>query len=315
MILTSSYELNWFAQILEIDPWYEAIRAAPPGGVEHRFTVFGIPRHERDSMPLHAVLFGHELGHIRTVLVSLLRDVDVAPPAAVLARATNDAARDALLNVAINLARSWLSEFAADAFGALCYGPAALFALSEVAGPPSQHLQDHGSHPSRARRLAIALRILDERGFGDVAGLTDAFAGYRSEADLDHPVANELWSIVWTLVIRPQLDELIQRCQQALAPDELLDPIDWPRVRSASTELGRGRTIGERLGEDGSSHPEDLNIILNAAWLRKLEGADDLLQGTGLDPQSVSGLVRSNTILDQLVLKSFEIAGILEDRR
>lgn len=308
VVLFSSYEYNYFVRTYDFEDLFGLIVRSCPHELKRRFLLLSIPRVERDSAPLHAVLLGHEINHVRTWATDPFVGLRVYVPSPDVDAAPTPAAKDAREEMFRERQVFWFHEFAADIYAALCYGPAALLSLGEVVGFVGPLDRDWPTHPSAARRLAITLRVLGKSGFYEVTDLQQHLAPYVASAQLDHPSA-PLNEQIWPTV-RDQLDALILKCEAAISPGERFVAARWPEVVSAADALAQGLPIGEVV-RDGTRVAADPPLILNAAWLRKVGGLDGLAACLGLDVGRVSTTLKANAVLDQLVLKSFEIAATI----
>lgn len=288
--------------------------AAPAG---EPFLFLRIPRIERDSGTLHAVIAGHELGHLRDWNHHLS---DIKPPIMVPSEwldQTNSIKLEKLDDWARfqSVAMRWSAEIVADIVAALTFGPASLQALSELVGTLGGWGIDAESHPGTDRRAALILDLLSREGFaqvGDVGGLMSHFAAETSAAlarpvDIDGSPFPDADRAAWGLV-HMKLPELEAACRAAIEDDELFDASDWPLVSEAMRRFTLGQPSGEYFDQSGDLVPQRDAVILNAAYAVRTTSLDVLGSILGLDVRDPSDVSSASAVLDGLVLKSFEVA-------
>jgi hypothetical protein len=281
------------------------------------FVFISVPGVERDSVALHAVLLGHEAGHLRDWYLRLSEGfvLDV-PPQLV----DSDGKPGEGYGEYVKIATNWTEECVADILSCLTIGPVALLALPEVAGGAGELAVDSDSHPGTDRRIELMLRVLHQQGFDVVSGLTEAFSGYKTLCgdawkrivqgpDLNQQIASLV--LAW---IRTQLDELIRVCTSNVPASDLFTSDYWPLVESAASMLGGGLPCGEIILAGRSRAAARPEVILNASWLVKVQGLQALGQQLGVvltEDSHISDVSRVSEVLDRLTLKSFEIAEFL----
>jgi hypothetical protein len=290
----------------------------PDDGVT--FLFLRMPAVERDSACLHTMLLGHELGHYRDVAYGLSKpaadDARQRPPG----RWCDDTGTPALEHVASYeryafLVRKWTREIAADTAACLTFGPAALCALGELVGTLGGWGRDSHTHPAPDRRAALMLDHLERLGYSSVDGLDALLGHYRTEvtgstarravvADLPPNDADDL---AWQRVLA-EVPQLETACVATLTPEERFRPDDWGAVEQAAAWLRSGLPCGEVLGANQSLAPVREAVIVNAAWVVRLDGFGRLRDV--VHPAVAARTSRVSAVLDDLVLKSFEIAEV-----
>jgi hypothetical protein len=276
----------------------------------------------KDSIALHAILVGHEIGHLRQFETGVA--AGFAPP-------VPDAWKDADGNVApdheesfdkyVRLVSNWGEELAADIFSCLTLGPVALLALPEVVGIAAELDEDSDSHPAAGRRIRLMAEFLLARGFGavEVAGeainaYADQFANAPAEdINIDEPNLVEPATEAWT-VLRGFVEELREDCIVELDANSVMGPDAWPAVLRARDLLRWGLPCGDTWSDEANaSTPTPITVILNAAWLVKIQHLGDLASVVATSISTTEGIGEVSYVLDQLVTKSIEIANHLKE--
>ena len=287
--------------------------AGPPD-----FLFVSAPSVERDSAALHAVILGHELGHLRDWHALLSDGFPLDVPAELL---DADGKPTEGYGDYIDTATNWTEELVADVFSCLTIGPAAVLWLPELTSTGGTMDVDFPSHPGSDRRVCLMLRVLEEQGFASAEGFEEVFTGYGTlfGRAWERPVKGaELGSLdVATLTltwIRNHLEELIRKCREVVPNDQLFTIAQWKDVIAAGAMLRLGLPCGELLSDAGVRVPASPEVVLNAAWLVKLHYLQELAGQLGINLTDQSGLQdisRVNDVLDRLALKSIEISSFM----
>jgi len=170
--------------------------------------------------------------------------------------------------------RSHLAELFADSFATCVCGPAFACTLVVLRFDPTaeEATRDSLTHPSYARRVALALRVLEERKkeIEDAAwaALIDELAvTWRSSLELSRPGSG-----VDEPVIAPATASARDPVSKLLAILDLVPQVSyrsWGRTKRLVPLLaGSGAQIGL---EEGIT----IRDALNAAWLARLRSPDD----------------------------------------
>ena len=283
------------------------------------FVFVSAPSVERDSAALHAVILGHELGHLRDWYAGVSKGMKADVPTGLLDSKGRPKRgyRDY-----IDTTTNWTEELVADIFSCLTIGPAAVLWLPELNSTGGTMDADFPSHPGSDRRVNLMLRVLGDLGFATANGLADVFAGYgdlfgrawdRTVQGSEFPSATvATLTLEW---IRDHLAELIQGCRDALPKDQIFQLDRWGDVQAAAAMLRRGLPCGELFGKDGKRTFAAPEVVLNAAWLVKLDGLKELGEQIGVmlsDSSPLEDLSKVNDVLDRLALKSLEISSFLQ---
>lgn len=315
-VLHSEYRFNYGIGQYTTDE-LEALPAKIP--IDHqRFVTFALPRIARDSLTLHAVLLGHELGHLRQwhSPIPTSGKVETLPEDLLRSITDTDQRLKVLLTVK-GITRNWINEFVADTYSALLIGPASLLALGELGAAVGSTTHDSETHPATDRRLSVIMKVLAGQGFLEprlhvgfrsLEELESANLRYSSDMDRDPPnqptgflnfsALRTAWNIVhgW-------IDDIVNECSSSLPP-ELKFGIDrWGIARDVAECLAEGRPVGGSLSKTALL-PAD---VLNGAWLVRVSRMEDLAKVAGLDRDGQLSHVRTSKVLDDLVLKSLEI--------
>lgn len=112
------------------------------------------PRALRDAACLHAVLIGHELGHLLEWKTSLSSKLG-RPPTPSEYQENPDPFAAALEALYVRVASSWTTELEADLVSVLLLGPAAVLAMFEHTNDLSSFDADILTHPAGNRRVAF----------------------------------------------------------------------------------------------------------------------------------------------------------------
>lgn len=290
-----------------------------PADPEHTYSyVFAAPWLDQESLILHSVMLGHELGHVRVwrhgTRAAFAENFEVP-----LAESS-----DRLDCMAY--AQDWLDEIAADLFAVYAIGPAAILGLTEVVGSPSEAMIDYATHPAAHRRVRVMVDALTE----DLAynansveddWLQDILARARADVQTRGTLSSqpgdqangrvhaegvgqfqpeEVWAVV-----EPLLVKLRAHCKAAVGED-VLHVWEWDKeVVPASEDLANGLPCGECQAEDGLRESRT-RVILNAGWRTKLHMFGRFRQE--FHPSVDKGTI--NRRLDELVLKSLEVAQV-----
>lgn len=291
--------------------------AAASQGSGKPFWFLRIPRIERDSGTLHTVIAGHELGHLRDWTYGLRR---LPPPISVPNQWLDPAGSIQIqylpaLQRFASVASAWAGEIVADVVAGFMFGPASLQALSELVGTLGMWAVDSATHPGTDRRAAIIVDLLSQAGFAavpDVAVLLNHFTTETGGAltrpvDIDRSPYPESDQAAWELLMT-KLPALVAVCDNAIQTDERFVTADWTFVTDAERRLSAGQPCGERFDSTGNPVPESDAVILNAAYLVKSKTLADLGSVLGLDTGDPPQASQAAAVLDELVLKSFEVA-------
>lgn len=316
-VLASEHRYNYAIGYHELSRWQNTVATDGAAGnvAPQRFIHFTIPRATRDSMSLHAVLLGHEIGHLREWHSPLATDDRFL---VVFPEDRLDADRFTIPLIAVKdsfnrTSRSWMAEFVADVYAALLLGPGALFALDEIAAAVNSYV-DTATHPSTPRRIAIMVRVLDRSGFLNVEAVgRSMYEHLLAYVDLSRGALDRqpeegsvpVMSLVWNC-LRPLMEDLIEACSERIGSP--FEAREWWAVERAARLLEGGRPCGELEMHDHlvATPPA---VILNAGWLIKATALASLVDELGFDPTLASSEIRANHVLEQLVLKSFEISS------
>lgn len=163
--------------------------------------------------------------------------------------------------------RSHLTELFADAFASCACGPAFVCTLVVLRFDPTakEATQDLPTHPSHARRVALALRVLEEKSIEDVswAGLVEELAeAWRSSLEVSRSgsAVDEPAAAPASASARDPVSKLLAIL--ALMP------------RASYRSWGRAQRLAPLLaGSSVLETPEEgvtIRDALNAAWLARL---------------------------------------------
>lgn len=289
--------------------------------IDQSFVLFSVPRLEKDSAALHAMVLGHECGHVRDWRQKITYRVEEEIPTAYIGP-DHFVVKDLLTQeygAFARVAHSWVREVVADIYAAFLIGPAALFCLSELTSNLRSFTADSDSHPASDRRLKVMLTVLESTGFGGVADVSDLWKPIADDVkdSLDRSVrittkrrvaigadaAQAAWE--W---VKGMIDDLVEACRASLSPDEIFAYDRWDKdVLPAAKRLGSGLPHGEYRSAANEILSASERVILNAAWFVRLSRLDSLREELGLD-NSIASITKARLVLDQLVLKSFEVA-------
>jgi hypothetical protein len=283
---------------------------------ERDFLFLSLPTLERDAAPLHGILLGHELGHLRDWYNDISGSLQFQLPGELTddtGELTLETAREAEVFTAV--AKSWAIEIVADIFSAIQFGPAALLALPELASGGSLLNVDSSTHPGIDRRISVVCDVLRDCGFEAIPRIGELIAEYEDvvEGALDRDVAlKELmkWKgpqLAWDW-LRALIPELKDKCRAALAEGKI-SPSSWDQVDYAVKLLISGQPCGETLRGQGDVTPISIEAILNAAWMVRLDYTEALADEIGVDAETFEGLVDLSSVIDGLTLKSIEISA------
>ena len=275
-----------------------------------------IPSVERDTATLHAIILGHEIGHLRDWALGLSASVKTPPPDSWC----DSAGQLQLEHVAgfqryAFIAAHWTAEVVADILAAQLLGPASLCAFGELIGNLAIWGTDSTTHPAPDRRAAIIIEVLEGLGYMDVTELRPLLKHYEAEsqAAAQRRAAafgvppHEADELAWQLV-HSEVPRLITACAAASQPGERFSASDWPRVEEARGLLSSGRPCGEVIRPGPTPEEVPDAVIINAGWLARLDGMVELAGILGLDASIPNQTSQVSAVLDGLVLKSFEIA-------
>lgn len=320
VVLYASEHLNYSIERHD-DPLTALAPQISPGAAPHPlgdpFLFLRIPRVERDSGSLHAIIAGHELGHLRDWAHGLSA---IGPPILVPA---NWVDASGAIKIGYldhyerfeSVASRWAAETVADMIAALTLGPASLQALSELVGTLGAWAIDSVSHPGTDRRAATIVDIIARAGFDQIPDVAAQLVHFEGESvnaltrdvrieDSPYPEAD---TAAWEFV-RAKLGDLEAATRGVVSIDERITPAEWPLVVAAEARLSSGQPCGERFGGSGEPLPESDAVIFNAAYLARFRGLTGLGTVTGLDTLDPAQASLAGAILDGLVLKSFEVA-------
>lgn len=276
------------------------------------FLLLSVPQVEKDAALLHAILLGHEIGHLWDWEQRITRRLVAAPASP----SRQDAARSELVY-------KWIGELVADVLSCLLIGPAALFALEELASITTTHEVDLPTHPRAARRMKLMVEVLSEQnGFVDDQGndvlqpfIDQSETAFEQPAVVDTPVSGEEsvqdeWNAVLNL-----LPDIKRLCGEAIPNERRFGKDRWDASITASALLRSGLPCGEQPGaSQRESVAVEPAVILNATWLAKMHGLGDLAQQLGSEvdiARGIEDLTLADEALDRIALKSLEISGQL----
>jgi hypothetical protein len=310
-VLSSSFSYNYSIGVCHFADFYSLIKA-PQLAPKKDFVVVQIPRLESQSLPLHAILIGHEMGHLFEMHAQISDKLSLPiPPKLGIPLPEPGAAqrRDTF----VSHRASWIREILADIFSVLLIGPAAPLSIAELAGTVQPLDEDQFTHPSPIRRLSVMVDLLRKGGFFGVDGV-ERILGETSALKIvkpPPPVMGEpkSWNdYIWSEIVSI-LDGLVAECVDVVGASAFT-AADWTSVKEVVDALEHGLPCGEGTAEGGSPYPISPAAILNAAWTVKCNGCVGIIDELQLDPNATGSLLRSNYILDELVLKSLEISAI-----
>jgi hypothetical protein len=323
-ILYGTHHYNYSIGLIR-DPLgkYESrLGLRPTEDGSHRdFAFISMPRLERSSMGLHAVVLGHELGHLRNWYENISDGVDLPVPDELL----NDTGQVAIIPNSeirsyLEIARNWAAEVVADIFSYLVLGPASILSLAEFTSTLGPVDADLWTHPAPDRRLRLMLDLRAQRGPtgpNSLDGLLD-----RLGADLDDPLdrpveLRELGDqtpcrLAWQW-LRSVMPSLVDGCARSMSSDEMFTAELADDVDTASQLLAGGRPAGELLESDGTPRLLRTRVILNGVWQMKASRLDGLATGLDMDVTKQADLRRTCAIVDDLAAKSLEIAAHRRD--
>lgn len=282
---------------------------------------FRVPAIERDTMSMHCIVLGHELGHLWDWKHRASHLIKTTPypsewfSEGIILKPQH--VRDSLEYP--EQVRRWGSEIVSDIVSVYLLGPAALFSFGELIATLGSWSVDTVTHPAPDRRAAIMLEVLESRGYGQVESLKPALEHYRTETDgalsrppnkHDSAAFAEEWSGAWLAwkTLEAARHDLQERISDYF---EFIEPItirDFAVVLEAAAKLERGLPCGERMDSSGSLEAVSEAAILNAGWLVRLKGLENLgsvLNLTATDSRQAS---RISATLEVLLLKSLEVS-------
>lgn len=281
------------------------------------FLFLRVPEVERDTATLHAIILGHELGHLRDwaeqlsgVVTAKLPDEWADDAGKVKKEHIQDFVRYA------TILQQWSAEIVADLLAAHLLGPASLLAFGELIASLGGWEKDSPTHPAPDRRAALVVRTLRELEYGNIPEVDAVLLHYEAESanSLVRGVAFENDDLsragdrAWAR-LQEALPELKAVCKDSLVPGEGLSIEDWSDVRRARDQLLAGRPCGERYnGDIATARPDE--VIMNAAWLARIGDLESFAGRLRLDSSIPSSRSLVAAVLDGLVLKSFEIAEL-----
>lgn len=316
---------------------------------ESRLVILAAPQLHRDSILLQSVVLGHELGHLRdwnhVVSTSIADEVESLTTDQLSDGDPDDGGSSGALQTQLEtseVAASWLSEFAADAFAVYAVGPPALFSIIELSGSGEGSTTDSETHPGADRRIAHMLELLHSLEYFNPAGTVSAEQPDSDEVGADrkdrarvelqsHLLAlNEQYEGALDRSVhvrptltrsRPAVEASWEFCRSRLAQiREGVSAVMFDRytierwekeVPYAVEALARGVPYGERREPDGILREASSRAILNAGWHVKHHRLDklvSLLTPEDGDDDPHDARTRASQVLDGLVLKSFEVA-------
>lgn len=280
------------------------------------FLFLRVPEVERDTAILHGIILGHELGHLRdwandisAQLVTGIPAPWLEPGGALMKDHVQDFVRYA------GLVDRWANEIVADVFAVELLGPASLLAFGELIGGLGGWTKDSPTHPAPDRRASIIVDLLIDRGFSEIHSLEWPLRHYMdvSSSSALRPVVfgegvpNDPGDFAWKRV-KEGLPHLIGLCRDSVPDDERFAATEWEQVEEARQLLASGRTCGESQGQ-GVPTPVRDAVIMNAAWMVRLYDLPALGDCLGVQVDSPEATSLVSSILDGLVLKSFDIAN------
>lgn len=289
----------------------------PVSSTGEPFLFLRIPRVERDSALLHTILAGHELGHLRdwTNRLSLLTPPIIVPSNWLDTTGAIKLEHAGSLARFTSVANRWAGEIVADIVGALTFGPASLNALSELVGTLGSWSFDSETHPGTDRRIALLIDLMQREHFDTIPEVADLLDHFKAETTtaLTRTVAIRNTpdlvadQAAWNLVLSKRSD-LETACRAAIRDDEIFRTSDWAAVTAAADRLAAGQPCGESFDSGGDLIAERDSVIMNAAYKVRATTLSTLGSLLGLDASTAQDASQISAVLDELVLKSFEVA-------
>lgn len=280
------------------------------------FVFLSLPRLERTSISLDAIILGHELGHLQDWYERISDSIDLPIPDEFLdegGQLTTDSATT--LSMYRIVGANWVAETVADIISFLVLGPAAILSLAELTATLGPVDTDSFTHPAADRRIKVMLGVRRRRGPTGPEGLDGLIDGL--EGQIGDPYARTARvrglddqrpvELVWEW-LAAQPPTLVARCEEVVTEEELFNSDLAADVTEASHLLARGRPCGELLSDEGSARVVRTRVILNAVWQAKSLRLEDLAAHLLLDPGSSDDLQRLNSVMEELATKSLEIA-------
>jgi len=288
---------------------------ADEGAKNQEFLSLCTPAIGRDSIALHAVLLGHEMGHLRDWQNDVSKAFD--PPTPQKWRRADgelDLAHDVAFEAYVNFVADWGEELVSDIFSCLRLGPVALLAFPEVVGATAHMNHDSLSHPAPDRRIRLMAEMLTETGFAEVEQVGEVVKEYavtyadawQRAIDLRDPDLREAAQEAWR-VLRNEIPAFKRRCIASMPTERIVTPDIWELALKARNRLREGLPCGEH----SAGHANSIAVILNAAWMVKIEGLVALAEIIGGEAATTKGIGKVSQVLDGLVVKSIEIANML----
>lgn len=288
----------------------------PPPPRPGPFLFLRVPAIERDCASLHCIILGHEIGHLRDWATNVSTQI-LRPPPPVWCDA-----QGALLlqNVPAfkryaHLIGQWGAELVADVVAAFTFGPASLLAFSELIGNLGSWRIDSSTHPAPDRRVLVILKVLKKLGFDTVAELQPILNHFDTEAGAAAPrpmtvvdVPPDPADVLAWQTLSAQESTIISQCESSIPKSEVFDSGRWPAVQEATQLLNSGLPCGEVLRPGPTvEYVEDV-VIANALWLARITGHQPLSSLVGLSSSKPDEASLLGALMDNLALKSFEVA-------
>lgn len=289
---------------------------APPAPRSGPFLFLRVPAIERDCASLHCIILGHEIGHLRDWATNISTQISCPPPppwcdkkGALLLQNVSAFKRYA------HLIGQWGAELVADIVAAFTFGPASLLAFSELIGNLGSWRIDSSTHPAPDRRVLIILKVLKNLGFHKVEELQPILKHFDTEAAAAESramavvdIAPDPADVMAWQTLSAQESKIIRTCKANIPEEEIFDATQWTAVREASNLLNSGLPCGEVLRAGPAiEYVEDV-VIANALWLARIRGNQPLSSLVGLSPAKPDEASLLGALMDDLALKSFEIA-------
>jgi hypothetical protein len=314
-------------------------------GYPRYFAILSFPAMEGLNI-LQNAAWGHEIGHHlnavfgiadRVMEQPILDASDVSDAVAEFRRASGqeslplesqDQVQVAVLETVMRLTRNWVTELVADVFSIQIFGPASLFAFSDIVPVLYPLDQPDPAHPPARFRISIMLKELKELGYEELFAIPSTT---ETEEQIKMSVSAEIARL---------------RTVSAQEPKRHIGPYYLPAMRALQTavpfiveevdRLSSGRwacsagTLGQdvfklvnrlingvppcEVDDDGSlmGRQTHLAAIVNAGWFYRI------WRRPHLPPQNESKAISQSGQLDQLndlILKAIELSDIGQQLR